>query len=88
MRSSMSLRDTSMYTATHQVLFHYLVNRLGCQEAEASLTLAQSFCNNIIQESGALHRKVLTMHTGKEMMSHCYIDLWLEQGISRVEAFN
>lgn len=75
----MSLGNSLMYTATHQVLYHYLVTRLGCQKAEASLTMAKTICNNIIKESEVLHGRVLNMLTERDMMDHCLIDLWLEQ---------
>ena len=51
----MSLMNTTMYTATHQVLYHYLVTRFSCQQAEASLNIAKLICNNIIKESENLH---------------------------------
>ena len=75
----MSLSNTLMYTATHQVLYHYLVTRFGCQKAEASLNMAKTICNNIIKESEVLHRRVLNMLTDRGKMDHCLIDLWLEQ---------
>ena len=74
----MSLGNTTMYTATHQVLYHYFVTRFGCKQAAASLSVAESICNNIIKESEVLHRRVINM-LGENMMDHCLIDLWLEQ---------
>ena len=72
----MSLINTSMYTATHQVLYHYLVTRFGCQQVEASLNKAKSICNNIIKESEILHRR----HNSDIKASHEYIQqqMWVE----------
>ena len=75
----MSLGNTTMYTATHQVLYHYFVTRFGCKQAAASLSVAESICNNIIKESEVLHRRVINMLIEENMMDHCLIDLWLEQ---------
>ena len=75
----MSLSNTTMYTATHQVIYHYLVTRFGCKQAAASLSVAESICNKIIKESEVLHRRVINMLIEENMMDHCLIDLWLEQ---------
>ena len=75
----MSLSNSLMYTATHQVLYHYLVTRFSCQKADASIITAKAICNNIFQESEVLHRRVLNMLIERDRMDHCIIDLWLEQ---------
>ena len=62
----MSLKNTTMYTATHQVLYHYLVTRFGCKQAQASLNIAKSICNNIIKEAKILHRR----HNSDTKASH------------------
>ena len=75
----MCLSSTTMYTATHQVLYHHLVTRFGCQQAEASFTVAKSICNNVIKESENLHGRISKMLNNEDIIDHCHIDLWLEQ---------
>ena len=75
-----------MYTATHMVLYNYMLARLQCggvgQETAgktagvAAGDRLASLCSRILPEAEQLHQQI--RKSGEEM-DQCHIDLWLEQ---------
>ena len=79
-----------MYTATHMVLYNYMLARLQCggvgQETAgntegvtagvAAGDRVASLCSRILPEAEQLHQQI---RKSLEKIDQCHIDLWLEQ---------
>ena len=81
-RSNMWSSSSRMYTATHMVLYNYIVTRLDCEAAveEAAKARVGSLCSRILPEAEELHNQILR---SGEKIDHCHVDLWLEQSIDK-----
>ena len=80
-RTNMWSSSSRMYTATHMVLYNYIVTRLDCQQTveEAAKVRVGSLCSRILTEAEELHLQILR---SGEKMDHCHVDLWVEQSIN------
>jgi len=81
--ANMFSSTSRMYTATHMVLYNYMVATLHCrlQTAGKAAGVAAGdrladLCSRILPEAEQLHQQI---RKSLEKIDQCHIDLWLEQ---------
>ena len=80
-RLNMARSEARMYTATHMVLFNFLLGRLDCpHQARAAEQRVRALCSGILREAEELHHLL----KNSANTQHCVTDLWLEQSKARL----